>query len=128
MIDLELDNVCCLLSFGALSDLKFHRLAFLKRFIPFALDRGVVYKHIFTFRRADKAIAFLITEPLYRSLNHVSSLGALRSFLDDFGSSGCRAKPKHPFPMKIPQKNRRAFCLAVKDDLVPRLLWFLKLL
>jgi hypothetical protein len=67
---LDLDNVDRLITLGALGDLEFHGLTFLQGFVTFALDGGVMDKHISTILWRDEPITFLIVEPLHFSFCH----------------------------------------------------------
>ena len=55
----------CLGSFLSLHDVKFNIVAFLQAFIPFSLNRGVVYEHIRAIVAPNEPESFCIIEPLH---------------------------------------------------------------
>ena len=67
-INLELNNVCRLESFGALDDLKLHRGTFLQAAVTVSLDRRKVDENILATLPLDKTIAFAGVKPLHGSL------------------------------------------------------------
>jgi hypothetical protein len=67
-INLELNNICRLESFGAFDHLELDRGTFLQAAVTVSLDRRKVDEHILTTLPLDKTIAFAGVEPLYGSL------------------------------------------------------------
>ena len=74
----EFDDVCGLLTLGALSDIKRYQLAFGQRFKTLALKRREMDEYVlFPALGGNKSIAFLVAKPLDSSLCHDVFLSVL---------------------------------------------------
>jgi hypothetical protein len=65
---LELLDALGLKAFGAFSDGKLYRFAFVKRTVSFSLDGGVMDENIISGRALDKPITFRVVEPFHYTL------------------------------------------------------------
>jgi hypothetical protein len=65
---LELLDALSLEAFGAFSDGKLHRFAFVERTVSFGLDGGVMDENIISGSALDKTITFRVVEPLHYTL------------------------------------------------------------